>query len=81
MGAPYGSDARRMARRRQPVVDRGTNAAPLDRRIAAPMMTGDQEHDAIARVDGLLECPVDHVPGAVEIEAVQVDHSVRLDRP
>ena len=55
VGAPDGGDAAGVARGGQPVVDRGADLAPLDRRLAGPMMAGDQQHHAVAARDRLLE--------------------------
>ena len=51
----------------------------LDRRLAGPMMAGDEQHDAVAARDRLLERAVDRAPGAVEVHAVKVEDAVGLD--
>src|SRR6185369_16111623 len=79
--AADGGDARRVARGGEPVVDGGANAAPCDRRIAGPVVPGDQQQDAVAGRDRALERPVDRPPCGVERQAVQVEQPVRLDRP
>ena len=70
----------RMARCRQPVVNRGADAAPLDRRLAGPVMAGDQQHHAFAARDRLLKAAIDGRPRRVEIHPVQIEHAIRLDR-
>lgn len=70
-----------MARRRQPVVDRGADPTALDRRLAAPLMPGNQKHDAISGVDRLLERSVDRFPRPVEVMAVKVERPVGLEVP
>src|SRR5689334_2522073 len=47
---------------REPIMNGGPNPAPLNRRLARSMMTGNQQHDPIAAGDGLLECAVDRDP-------------------
>ena len=79
MGSADGSDARRMAGRRKPVVDRCTDAAPLNRRVARPMMPRDEEDDAVAGIDRLLEGTVNHGPGALKVKPVKIDHPVGRD--
>jgi hypothetical protein len=79
VGAAHGGDPCRVARGSQPVVDRGANLAALDRRLARPMMAGDQEHDAVAAGNRLVEAAVDCMPGAVEVHSVEVEDSVDLD--
>src|SRR5688572_13333140 len=79
MGAPDGGDPRRVARCREPVVDRGPDPPSLDGRLAWPLMAGDQQHDAVAGGDRLLQDGVDRAPGTVEIMAVQVEDSVGGD--
>ena len=43
MRAPDRGDPRRVARRREPVVDRGADSPALDRRLARPRVAGDQQ--------------------------------------
>ena len=80
MSAADRRDRSGVARRRQPVVDRGPDFPALDRRIARPVVPRDQEYDALAPGDGSLQPAVDRGPGAVEIVAVQIEHSIRLGR-
>ena len=65
---------------REPIMNGGPNPAPLNRRLARSMMTGNQQHDPIAARDSLLECAVDRDPCAVEIHAMQVEYSIWLDQ-
>ena len=81
MGSADGSDARGMAGRCKPVMDRRADTAPLNRRVARPMMPRDEEDDAVAGIDGLLEGMVNHGPGALKVKAVKVHHPVGRDRP
>lgn len=79
MGPSHGSDFRSVARDSEPVVDGSADAAPLDRRIAGPLMAGDQEDDAFAVNDRLLQRPVDRLPGAIEVVTVEIDDPVGAD--
>lgn len=67
-------------RGREPVVDRGANLAPLDRRLARTMVAGDQQHHALAPGDRLIEAAIDGVPGSVEVHAVKIDDPVGSKR-
>ena len=77
--APYGSDARRVPRRLQPVVNGSANLAALDGRIPLPGMAGDEQDDPLASADRMLESKVNGTPCPVECHPVKVDHPVRLD--
>jgi len=70
-----------MARCREPVVNGSTDPAPLDRRVARPMMTGDKQDDAIPASDCPFEGDIDCRPCGVESQAVQVHDPVRRNRP
>ena len=48
VGAANRSDSRRVARSRKPVVDCGADPPALDRRLARPVVAGDQQEDAVA---------------------------------
>ena len=50
----------------KPVVDGGTDLTALDRWFAGPVMARDQQQDAVAAPDCLIEAAVDRRPGAVE---------------
>jgi len=80
MRASNGGDLRRVAGCGQPVVDGSADPPALHRRVARPMMAGDQQDDTVAGADRLLERAVDRGPCAVEVQAVQVDDAVGLDR-
>ena len=79
MGGADGRNVRRVAGRGQPVVNRRADASALDGRLAGPVVAGDQQQDAISAVDRLLEVAVDRRPGAVQVEAVEVEHSIGLE--
>ena len=80
MRTPDRGDVRGMARCSEPVVNRGADAAALDRRIAGAMVASDQQHEAVAARDGGLEGSVDRSPGGIEAHPMQIEHAVRLDR-
>lgn len=73
-------DRTRVTRGGEPIVDGGADPAPLDRRTAGTMMPRDQQDDALAPDNRLLQPVVDHVPGAIEGEAVKIEHTIGLDR-
>lgn len=75
-----GSDAGRVPRCSQPVVDCSTDHATLHRRFACAMMAGNKQNQPIAARDCLVETRIDRAPRAIEIHAVKVEHPVRLDR-
>ena len=77
---PDRGDFRGMAGDRQPIVNRRPNAPALDRRLARAGMTGDEQDDAIATADGLVQAAVDRRPGPVKAVAMQVDDPIGLDR-
>jgi len=79
--APDGGDLGGMARCRQPVMDSGPDLSSLDRRIAGPMVPGDQQDDAVAAGYGAVEAAVDGRPSRVEVHPMKVEHPVRLDGP
>ena len=79
VSAPDRSNLRGMARCRQPIVDCGTDAPALNRRLAPAMMAGDQQDDAVASKDRLLEASVDRRPCAIEVQAMEVDRDIGLD--
>jgi len=54
VSASYGGDIFGMARSREPVVNGRSDAASLDRRIARPMMAGDEQYDPLPARDRLL---------------------------
>jgi hypothetical protein len=77
---PNRGDIRRMARGFEPVMDRSPNPPSLDRRIAWPVMPGDQEQHAVAASDRLFETAIDCTPRGIEIHAMEVEHAIRLNR-
>jgi hypothetical protein len=77
MRAPDGSDIACVARGGQPIVDGSANPPPLDRRLAWPMMTGDQKNDPVASRNRLVEAAIDGGPRGVEIHSVEVYDPVR----
>ena len=80
VSAPHCGDVRSVPRRVQPIVNGGANPSPLERRVAGPGVTGDQKHDSASRCDRALQPPVDRTPRLVEVEPVQVEHQVGIDR-
>jgi hypothetical protein len=68
-----------VARRCEPVVNRGPDAPTLDRRLAGTMVPRDQQNHPIAASDRLLKAAVDRGPGGVETHSVEIEHSVGLD--
>jgi hypothetical protein len=67
-------------RRRKPVVNRRADRASPDRRLPRAMMAGDQQENAVAARDRLLERAIDCTPGAVETHPVKIYDPVGLDR-
>lgn len=63
----HGGNARSVAGSREPVMDRGSDLAALDRRLAGTVMPGYQQQDSVSPGDSLLKAAVDGCPGAVEI--------------
>ena len=55
-----------VAGNREPVMDRRANPAAPDRRLARPLMPGDQEQHTIPGADCPVECAVDCAPGCVK---------------
>ena len=64
----------------EPVVHCRADPPAFDRRIARPVMTGDKQDDALAPVDCAFEGAVDRPPGVVEVEPVEIDDPIRVDR-
>jgi hypothetical protein len=58
----------------------GANPTARDGRIAGTMMPGDQQQDAIAAGDCLLKRAIDRRPRRIQIHAMEVEHTIRLDR-
>jgi len=73
-------DPARVPRCGQPVVNRRSNLAPLDRRLAGASVAGDQQDKPVAPRNPLLETAIDCPPRTLEVHAVQVDYAVRFDR-
>jgi len=65
MSATNGRDLARVARGCEPIVNGGADSTALDRRIAWPVMAGDEHDHALAGCDRLLETPVDRPPSAI----------------
>jgi hypothetical protein len=70
VSAPDGGNVCSMARGRQPVVNRGADAASLDRWIAGPVMAGDEKDHALAMPDRLFKSTIDCCPRTIEIHPV-----------
>jgi len=68
-----------MTRGRQPIMDRGTDRAAPDWRLPGTLVPGDEEDDAIAAGDGLLQRAIDRSPRTVEGHSVKVDGAVGID--
>lgn len=79
VGTPHRSDVRRVARVREPVMNGRPDPAPLNRRFARSMVARNEEHDTVPASDGLLERSVDRKPSAVEVHAMEIEHSIGLD--
>ena len=73
-------NARRVPRSGKPVVDCGPNPPARDRRLARPMMAGNEQDDTVAGVNRLLENTVDRAPRSVERHPVQIERPVGLGR-
>ena len=80
MGATNGRDTARVSRRRKPVVNGRTDLPALHRRLAGPVMPGDQQQHSVSPRDCSLEPPVDCPPGLVEVHPVKVEDTIRRDR-
>lgn len=79
--APDGSDFRGVTGHGEPVVDCSANAPPLDRRVAAALVAGDQQKDTLAACDRRLQRLIDGAPSPIEIVSVQIEHTVRGQGP
>jgi hypothetical protein len=55
MGPANGRDVRGVARHREPVVNGGPDLASLDRRLARPVVTCDEQDEAVSCLSGALE--------------------------
>jgi hypothetical protein len=62
-------------------VNGGADPAPLDRRLARPVVTCDEQNEAVAGVFRPLQRQIDRPPCTVEIVTVKIDDAVRLQRP
>jgi hypothetical protein len=69
-----------VARRGEPVVDRGADPATLNRRLARPVMAGDQQNDPDAVRNRPIEAEIDRPPRGLEVHAVKIEDAVRFDR-
>ena len=66
----------------QPVADRGTNGAALDRSlIGLRRLTGNQEKNARSRGDRLVEAGIEERIGRIEIVAMKINNKVGLHQP
>jgi len=68
-----------MTGNRKPVMNGRPYPATLQRRIAFPLMAGNQQQDPVAIGNRPLEPPVYSFPCAIEVVAVKVQYAVRLD--
>lgn len=60
-------------------MDGCADRAATHRRLAGTLMTGDQEKDALARADRIVERRIDRLPGALEVHPMKVDDAVGND--
>ena len=79
MGAANGGDLPSVARRGEPVVDRRANPPALDRRVAGPGVAGNQQKHPLGVNERVFKRPINGLPGALEVMAVQVDDPVGLN--
>ena len=75
-----GGNARRVPRSGKPIVNGRADAAALDRRLARPVMTGNEQDNPVAGVNRLLETAVDRAPRGVEGHAVEIERPIGLSR-
>jgi hypothetical protein len=80
MRAADSRDVGRMSRSGQPVMDRGADTTPLDGSSAWAMVAGNEQNDALAAGDCLVEITVDCHPRRIEIHAVKVERSVGFNQ-
>lgn len=81
MGSADRCDASGMARNRQPVVNRRTDPAPHQRRVAATFMAGNQQDDPVSLGNRPIQRPIDRFPRPVEAVTMQVEDAVGLHTP
>lgn len=80
MRSADGGDVGRMAGGRKPIVNGCPNGAALYRRLTGTVMAGDEQDQAVAAVDRMVERPVDGPPRAIQAHPVKVDDPVGLHR-
>lgn len=73
-------DATRVARNGQPIADGGADSSAFDGWLAAALMPGDQQENAVSSHDGALDRPVDGSPCAVQVVPMEIEHPVGFDR-
>src|SRR5690348_1143414 len=78
--SPNRGNVWRVPRSGKPIVHRGPDASARNRRLARPMMAGNEQDNAVAGVNGMLETAVDAAPRGVERHPVQIKHPVGLGR-
>jgi hypothetical protein len=61
-------------------VDRRSDLPALKWRLARAMVSRDQQNDPFPSSDCLVQPPVNRCPRPVEVQSVQIDDSIRLDR-
>ncbi len=59
---------------------RPANPAALDRRITRAMMPRNQQQEAVAASDRLLQSSIDRPPCKVEVHPVEVEHPIRINK-
>lgn len=61
-------------------MDSRPNPAARDGWVAWTMVAGNEQQQAVAMSDCMLETPIDCAPCGVEGHAVKVEHAIRLNR-
>lgn len=79
MRRPDGGNFAGVPRGGKPVVNHRADRAAPHGRFACALVAGNEQQDALAAHDGVVERSVDRPPGAVEAQSVKVDDTVRLD--
>jgi hypothetical protein len=78
--AADGGDLAGVTVRSKPIVHRRANGAAADRRLSRTLVASDQQDEAVASRNRVVERAVDGPPRGVEAHPVEVDDAVRPDR-
>jgi hypothetical protein len=78
MSPAHRRDAARMTGNGKPIVNRRADLAALNRRLARPVMSRNQQDQPFARFARPFQRRVYRTPRAVEIHSMQIDHAVGL---